>query len=82
MQSLVSMDGCHVGPDGQSLYFRSVRGAALFLINSKQVLFSIFIYFLVILFFCHINILLLSSCQSMCFIHINKFSKCNKNEHL
>ena len=33
-QSLVSRDGCHVGPGGQRLYFRSVRGAALFL--SKQ----------------------------------------------
>ena len=55
-----------------------LRGHALL----KIYFFSIFIYFLVIFFFCHINILLLSNCRSVCFIHMNKFSKCNKNEHL
>ena len=55
-----------------------LRGHALL----KIIFFSIFIYFLVIFFFCHINILLLSNCRSVCFIHMNKFSKCNKSEHL
>ena len=32
--------------------------------------------------FCHISILLLFNCRSVCFMHMNKFSKCNKNEHL
>ena len=50
--------------------------------SRKNPVFSIFIYFCVIFFFCHINILLLSICRPVCFIHINKFSKCYKNEHL
>ena len=30
-QSLVSHDGCHIGSAGERLYYRSIRGAALFL---------------------------------------------------
>ena len=48
----------------------------------KNRYFSRFNFFLVIFMFCHIGVLLLSNFRSVCFIHMNIFVKCNKNEHL